>query len=46
MIWKLALAAILVFNLSIWSASLIKEGEPPPRPTADDDQGYSTDPNG
>ena len=46
MIWKLALAAILVFNLATWSASLIKEDESPPAPTQNEDQGYSIDPNG
>ena len=44
MFWKLALAAIVVFNLFTWSGSVIKEGEPPPRPTSD--QGYGIDPDG
>ena len=45
MIWKLALAAVLVFNLSFWTASIIQD-EPPPPPTPTTDQGYGIDPNG
>lgn len=43
MIWKLAVAAILVFHLA---AGLIRDEPPPPPPTPTEDQGYGIDPNG
>ena len=41
MIWKLALAAVLVFHLAIWI-----QDEPPPPPLPTTDQGYGIDPDG